>query len=152
MSKLEKYLAKAQEPIVRKTEVVTIDGDEWEVRQLTLSEERDCFRRAEDKDGNFDSFKYNDARIVKATEHAFEWNNVGLLNAYKAKDKFEMPARLFNGNREAYRELLAAVNRVNSNLKTEQELVEDLKNSSDQTEKPGTSAEPSSTEEEDRLS
>lgn len=151
MSKLEKYLAKAQEPIERKTEVVVIDGDEWEVRQLSLSEERDCFRRGEDKDGNLDYYKYNDARIVRATEHQFPWHNIELLKAYGAKDKFEMPEKMFNGNRQAYRELLAAVTRVNSNLKTEQEQVEELKNSSEQTENPGTSAKPSSTEEEGRL-
>lgn len=141
MSKLEKYLAKATEPVVRKSEDVTINGDKWNVRQLTLSEERICFRQAEDANGNFDSYKYNDSRIVKATEHDFPWNDTELLKAYNAGTKNELPAKLFENDQAAYRELLVAVNHVNSNLKTEQELVDDLKNSSEQTEKQATSAE-----------
>lgn len=139
MSKLEKYLAKAQEPTQRKTGTVTIDGDEWNVRELTMSENRECFKLAEDANGRFDSFRYNDIRIVKATEHEFPWHNLDLLKAYKAKDKFDMPVRLFESNPPGYQALLDKVNEVNSKVKSEQEVVEDLKNSSEPTEKQATS-------------
>ena len=141
MNKLEKYLAKATEPVVRKSEDVIINGDTWNVRQLTLTEERVCFRQADDGQGNFDSYRYNDARIVKATEHDFPWNDEALLKAYKVGTKNELPAKLFDNEPATYRELLAAVNRINNNLPTEQKLVEDLKNSSEPTAKQATSAE-----------
>jgi hypothetical protein len=141
MSKLEKYLAKAQEPVQRRTGTVTIDGEEWSVRELTLSENRQAYKLAEDANGRFDVFRYNDIRIVKATEHDFPWNNQELLKAYKAKDKFDLPVRLFERSPEGYQKLLDKVNEVNSKVKTEQEVVDELKNSSEPTEKPGTSAE-----------
>lgn len=141
MSKLEKYLAKAQEPVQRRTGTVTIDGEEWSVRELTMSENRQAYKLAEDANGRFDVFRYNDIRIVKATEHDFPWNNQELLKAYKAKDKFDLPVRLFERNPEGYQKLLDKVNEVNSKMKTEQEVVDELKNSSEPTEKQATSAE-----------
>ncbi len=140
MSKLEKFLAKANEKEPRKTIEETIDGEIWEVRELTFQEDRDCYRIAE-MDGRFDVFRYNDARMVKATEHGFPWHNIDLLNAYRAKDKYEMPVKLFNQNKAGYQKLLAAVNKVNGSVQTEQEMVEEAKNSSDPTVKPPTSAE-----------
>lgn len=145
MSKLEKYLARAQEPVQRRTGTVTIDGEEWSVRELTMSESRECFRLADDETGRFDTFRYNDVRIVKATEHEFPWNNKDLLLAYKAKDKFELPVKLFARDPEGYQALLDKVNEVNAKVKSEQELVEELKNSSEPTEKQATSVGPSST-------
>ncbi|MBY0052276.1 hypothetical protein H7K32_11395 [Brevibacillus agri] len=149
MSKLEKYLAKAQEPVQRRSVTVTIDGEEWNVRQLTLLEERVCFRHAVDREGGFDSYKYNDARIVKATEHDFPWNSKELLLAYRAKDKFDLPAKLFERDPEGYLTLLQKVNEVNSKVKSEQEVVEELKNSSEPTEKQVTSVGLSSTDGDD---
>ncbi|MED0735671.1 hypothetical protein [Aneurinibacillus thermoaerophilus] len=128
MSLLEKYLAKAEQEVERKTEVVLIDGDEWSVRSLTFEEERKCYKLAEDKEGNFDGFRYNDVRLVKCTEHAFPWNHPELLKKYRAADKYELPVKLFNDNRAAYRELLAAVRRVNADIKTEAETMDELKN------------------------
>ena len=139
MSKLERYLAKAQEPTQRRTGTVTIDGDEWSVRELTMSENRECFKLAEDGNGRFDTFRYNDIRMVKATEHEFPWHNIDLLKAYKAKDKFDMPVKLFEGNPVGYQSLLDKVNEVNTKVKSEREVVEDLKNSSEPTENPVTS-------------
>jgi len=139
MSKLEKYLAKAQEPVQRRTGTVTIDGEEWSVRELTMSENRQAYKLAEDANGRFDVFRYNDIRIVKATEHDFPWNNQELLKAYKAKDKFDLPVRLFERNPEGYQALLDKVNEVNARVKSEQEVVDELKNSSEPTEKQATS-------------
>lgn len=149
MSKLEKYLAKATEeaPLIEIEE--TIDGDVWRVRKLTLPEDRACERLA-DKGEKFDWFRYNDARIVKATEHDFPWNNPELLKAYKVGDKNELPAKLFANNPEHYAKLLAAVRRVNSGV-SESETVEALKNSSEPTEKQATSVGPSSSEEGDQV-
>lgn len=141
MSKLEKYLAKAQEPVQRRTGTVTIDGEEWSVRELTMSENRQAYKLAEDANGRFDVFRYNDIRIIKATEHDFPWNNQELLKAYKAKDKFDLPVRLFERNPEGYQALLDKVNEVNARVKSEQEVVDELKNSSEPTEKQVTSAE-----------
>ncbi|UFJ42036.1 hypothetical protein LOK74_05925 [Brevibacillus humidisoli] len=128
MGKLEKYLAKSNETGQRRTETVLIHDEEWEVRELTFLQNRQCYRLAEEADGRFDFFRYNDARIVKATEHAFPWHHSELLKAYKAKDKFEMPARLFNDDPQGYNLLLEAVNRVNSEVQTEDQVVEELKN------------------------
>ncbi|WP_056490859.1 hypothetical protein [Brevibacillus sp. Leaf182] len=139
MSKLDKYLAKAKEPVQRRTGTVVIDGDEWQVRELTMSETRACFRLAEDSNGNLDTFRYNDIRIVKATEHEFPCNNKELLLAYNARDKFELPVRLFENDREGYSALLDKVNEVNAKVKSEQEVVEELKNSSEQMENQATS-------------
>ncbi|QDS35832.1 hypothetical protein [Brevibacillus brevis] len=139
MSKLDKYLAKAKEPVQRRTGTVVIDGDEWKVRELTMSETRVCIRLAEDSNGNFDTFRYNDIRIVKATEHEFPWNNKELLLAYNAKDKFELPVRLFENDRDGYSALLDKVNEVNSKVKSEQEVVEELKNSFEPMENQATS-------------
>ncbi|MED1954907.1 hypothetical protein [Brevibacillus centrosporus] len=150
MSKLEKYLAKAQEPVQRQTGSVLIDGDEWKVRELTFSESRQSFKLAEDANGRFDTFRYNDIRIVKATEHEFPWNNMELLKAYKAKDKYDLPVKLFEHNQVGYQALLDKVNEVNAKVKTEQEVVDDLKNSSEPTENPVTSVGHSSTEEDDQ--
>jgi hypothetical protein len=149
MSKLEKYLAKAQEPLQRRTGSVTIDGDEWHVRELTLPENRECFRLAEDANGRFDSFRYNDVRIVKATEHEFPWNNRELLDAYRAKDKFDLVVKLFERNPAGYQMLLEKVNEINSKSQGEQQVVEDLKNLSEPTEKQATSVGHSSTDEGD---
>ncbi|GED55555.1 hypothetical protein EDM54_24335 [Brevibacillus borstelensis] len=150
MSKLEKYLAKAHEPVQRRTATVTIDGEEWSVRELTFSENRQAYKLAEDAQGRFDLFRYNDIRIVKATEHDFPWGNVELLRAYKAKDKFDMPVKLFEHNPAGYQALLEKVNEVNAKIKSEQEVVEDLKNSSEPTEKQATSVGHSSTDVEDQ--
>ncbi|CAI8878754.1 Phage protein [Brevibacillus sp. IT-7CA2] len=139
MSKLDKFLAKAKEPVQRRTGTVVIDGDEWQVRELTMSETRACFRLAEDSNGNLDTFRYNDVRIVKATEHEFPWNSKELLLAYNAKDKFDLPVRLFESNRDGYSDLLDKVNEVNSKVKSEQEVVEELKNSSEPMENQATS-------------
>lgn len=128
MSLLEKYLAKAEEPAERKTEIVQIDGDNWEVRSLTFEEERKCYKLAEDKEGNFDGFRYNDVRIVKCTEHFFPWNDKELLKKYRAADKYELPVKLFNGDRAGYKKLLDAVKRVNAEIKTEKETMDELKN------------------------
>ncbi|MCG3084531.1 hypothetical protein LD028_08730, partial [Anoxybacillus sp. LAT27] len=97
---------------------VTIDGEEWSVRELTLSENRQAYKLAEDANGRFDVFRYNDIRIVKATEHDFPWNNQELLKAYKAKDKFDLPVRLFERNPEGYQALLDKVNEVNARVKS----------------------------------
>lgn len=139
MSKLDKYLAKAQEPVQRRTGSIVIDGDEWQVRELTMSENRECIKLADDRNGRFDNFRYNDIRIVKATEHKFPWNNKELLLAYRAKDKFELPVKLFEGNVEGYNMLLEKVTEVNSSIKSEQEVIDDLKNSSEPTENQVTS-------------
>lgn len=150
MSKLEKYLSKATEPVQRRTGSVSISGDEWSVRELTMPESRECFRLAEDINGRFDSFRYNDVRIVKATEHEFPWNNKELLLAYRAKDKFELPVKLFERDPIGYQLLLDKVNEVNSKVKSEQEVVEDLKNSSEPTENQAISVGHSSTDGEDQ--
>ncbi|MCM3144373.1 hypothetical protein [Brevibacillus sp. MER 51] len=139
MSKLDKYLAKSQDPVQRRTGSVVIDGDEWQVRELTMSESRACIRLAEDSNGNVDTFRFNDVRIVKATEHDFPWNDKDLLKAYRAKDKFDLPVKLFENNRDGYAALLDKVNEVNSKIKSEQEVVEDLKNSSEPMENQATS-------------
>ncbi|QRG65246.1 hypothetical protein [Brevibacillus choshinensis] len=150
MSKLEKYLTKAQEPVQRQTGSISIDGDEWNVRELTFSESRQSFKLAEDANGRFDTFRYNDIRIVKATEHDFPWNNIELLKAYKAKDKYDLPVKLFEHNQAGYQSLLDKVNEVNAKVKTEQEVVEDLKNSSEPMENPVTSVGHSLTDEDDQ--
>ncbi|MED4581879.1 hypothetical protein P9578_03700 [Brevibacillus choshinensis] len=150
MSKLEKYLAKAQEPVQRQTGSVSIDGDTWQIRELTFSESRQCFKLAEDATGRFDTFRYNDVRIVKATEHDFPWNSIDLLKAYKAKDKYDLPVKLFEGNAAGYQALLDKVNEVNAKVKSEQEVVEDLKNSFEPTENQATSVGHSSTDEDDQ--
>ncbi|WP_236841292.1 hypothetical protein [Brevibacillus formosus] len=49
-NKLQKYLAKANEQTTRKEVTVTIDGEEWKVRQLNLTELRDCERMADKGD------------------------------------------------------------------------------------------------------
>lgn len=139
MGKLEKFLAQAHEDAPRKTVTVTIDGDEWSVRALTLSELRACERLA-DKGESFDWYRYNDARIVKATEHDFAWNNQELLKAYKAADKYDLPAKLFDRNMDGYAKLLNAVREVSQEM-SEAALVEEAKNLSDPTEKPHISAE-----------
>ncbi|HZG83145.1 MAG TPA: hypothetical protein VEZ13_20500 [Brevibacillus sp.] len=126
MSKLEKFLAKASEPVQRKEITVDIDGDEWKVRQLTLIELRQCERMA-DRGDKIDWYRYNDARIVKATEHDFPWKDPELLKAYGAADKFELPAKLFEHNPEGYTKLLDAVRRVNTG-QTEADAVEEAKN------------------------
>jgi hypothetical protein len=126
MSKLEKFLAKASEPVQRKEITVTIDGDEWKVRQLTLPELRACERMAT-KGDNIDWYRYNDARIVKATEHDFPWNSPELLKAYGAVDKYDLPAKLFEHTPEGYTKLLDAVRRVNAG-QTEADVVEEAKN------------------------
>ncbi len=139
MSKLEKYLAKAAEDVPRKTMTVKIDGEIWSVRSLTLTELRACERMA-DKGDHFDWYRYNDARIVKATEHDFAWSNPELLKAYRAVEKYELPARLFNANLDGYAKLLNAVREISQET-TEAELIEEAKNLSDPTEKPPTFAE-----------
>jgi len=126
MSKLEKFLAKASEPVQRKEITVDIDGDEWKVRQLTLVELRQCERMA-DRGDKIDWYRYNDARIVKATEHDFPWSDMALLKAYGAADKFELPAKLFEHNPDGYTKLLDAVRRVNAG-QTEADAVEEAKN------------------------
>ncbi|PCN44466.1 hypothetical protein B9C88_09630 [Brevibacillus laterosporus] len=128
MNKLEKYLAKATEEKVRKEVEVTIDGETWKVRELSMAELRACEREA-DKNDKFDWFRFNDARIVKATEHDFEWHNVELLKAYKVKGKYDLPEKMFGHDKEGYASLLAAVDEVNRKVKTEEETVEELKNS-----------------------
>ncbi|MFA4132589.1 MULTISPECIES: hypothetical protein [unclassified Brevibacillus] len=125
---LQKYLAKANEAVEHVTTTVIIDGDEWSVRKLNLMENRACIKLAE-KDGDFDTFRYSDARIVKATEHAFPWNDKELLKAYKATDKYDMPARLFKHNPDGYKALVGAVEELSKDTpKTEEEAIEDLKN------------------------
>ncbi|AKF92640.1 phage tail assembly chaperone [Brevibacillus laterosporus] len=126
MSKLEKFLSKASELESRKEIEVTIDGDVWKVRQMTLSESRICEREA-DKGDKFDWYRYNDARIVKATEYDFNWNDPELKKAYKAGDKFELPAKLFDHNPNGYATLLEAVRNINSG-NTESDAVEEAKN------------------------
>ncbi|RNB91997.1 hypothetical protein EDM56_04385 [Brevibacillus fluminis] len=126
MSKLEKYLAKANEQASRKELIVNVAGDEWKVRQLTLQESRSCERLAEVGD-TMDWYRYNDARLVKATEHDFPWNDPALLTAYGVGTKFELPAKLFDAEPESYAKLLDAVRRVNSGV-SETEVVDELKN------------------------
>ncbi len=126
MSKLEKFLAKAREEEARRTVTVTIDGEEWSVRELTLSENRFC-EKLGDKGDTFDWYRYNDARIVKATEHEFPWNSPELLKAYGAADKYELVAKLFDRNPEGYAKLLQAVRQV-SRIPGESELIEEAKN------------------------
>jgi len=126
MSKLEKFLAKASEPVQRKEITVDIDGDEWKVRQLTLVELRQCERMA-DRGDKIDWYRYNDARIVKATEHDFPWSDMALLKAYGAADKFELPAKLFEHTPDGYTKLLDAVRRMNAG-QTEADAVEEAKN------------------------
>lgn len=94
MSKLQKYLAKANEQAPRKEVTVVIDGDEWKVRQLNLTELRECERMA-DKGEQTDWFLYNDARIVKSTEHDFPWNQEELKKAYKVGTKYELVEKDF---------------------------------------------------------
>ncbi len=125
---LQKYLGKANEAVEQVTKTVMIDGDEWSVRKLNLIENRACIKLAE-KNGDFDSFRYNDARIVKATEHAFPWNDKELLKAYKASDKYDLPARLFKYNQDGYKALLAAVEELSKDTpETEDEVIDELKN------------------------
>ncbi|WP_188066597.1 hypothetical protein [Brevibacillus brevis] len=125
---LQKYLAKANEAVEHVTTTVIIDGDEWSVRKLNLLDSRACLKMAE-KDGDFDALKYSDARIVKATEHAFPWNDKELLKAYKAKDKYDLPARLFKYNPEGYKALIRAVDELSKEtLETEEEAIDELKN------------------------
>ncbi|MEK3745872.1 hypothetical protein NST23_24675 [Brevibacillus sp. FSL K6-0770] len=126
MSKLQKYLAKANEQAPRKEVVVVIDGDEWKVRQLNLSELRECERMA-DKGEKTDWFLYNDARIVKATEHEFSWNQEELKKAYKAGTKYELVEKIFRDNPEGYSKLLQAVRDVNAG-QSEEEAIEEAKN------------------------
>lgn len=126
MSKLEKYLAKATEHTPRKEIMVTIEGEEWRVRQLTLQESRSCEKAAEVGE-SIDWYRYNDARIVKSTEHDFPWNDPALLSAYGVGTKFELPAKLFDKEPESYAKLLDAVRRVNAGV-SEQEVVDELKN------------------------
>lgn len=126
MSKLEKFLSKASEVEPRKEIEVVIDGDVWKVRRMTLSESRICEREA-DKGDKFDWYRYNDARIVKSTEHDFNWNDSELKKAYKAGDKFELPAKLFDRNPNDYAALLEAVRKINSG-NTEADAVEEAKN------------------------
>lgn len=126
MSKLEKYLAKATEHAPRKEITVTVEGEEWKVRQLTLNESRACEKTAEVGE-NMDWYRYNDARIVKSTEHDFPWNDPGLLAAYGVGTKFELPAKMFDDQPDAYAKLLEAVRKVNAGV-SESETVEELKN------------------------
>ncbi|MGM0715307.1 hypothetical protein [Brevibacillus parabrevis] len=126
MSKLQKYLAKANEQAPRKEVIVVIDGDEWKVRQLNLSELRECERMA-DKGEKTDWFLYNDARIVKATEHEFPWNQEELKKAYKAGTKYELVEKIFRDNPEGYSKLLQAVRDVNAG-QSEEEAIEEAKN------------------------
>ncbi|WP_232695478.1 hypothetical protein [Brevibacillus daliensis] len=126
MNKLEKFLAKATEPVVHTEVEEIIDGERWNVRKLNLVENRLCEREAS-KGDDFDWYRYNDARIVKATEHDFNWNDPELLRAYKAANKFELPGKLFNHNIDAYAALLEAVRRVNQG-QTEAEAIEEAKN------------------------
>lgn len=126
MNKLEKYLAKASEDTPRKEISVTIDGEEWKVRQLNLVELRECERLA-DKGEKTDWFLYNDARIVKATEHEFPWNNEELKKAYKVGTKYELVEKIFKDNPEGYQKLLAAARQV-SVTQTESEAIEEAKN------------------------
>ncbi|WNC14266.1 phage tail assembly chaperone [Brevibacillus brevis] len=126
MNKLEKYLAKAQEPAPRKEIEVVIDGDVWKVRQLNLSELRDCERMA-DKGDKTDWFLYNDARLVKATEHDFPWNQEELKKAYKVGSKYELVEKIFRDNPEGYTQLLQAVRQVNAG-QSEEEAIEEAKN------------------------
>ncbi|GED68686.1 hypothetical protein BRE01_23880 [Brevibacillus reuszeri] len=126
MSKLQKYLAKANEQTPRKEIVVNIDGDEWKVRQLNLSELRDCERMA-DKGEKTNWFLYNDARLVKATEHDFPWNQEELKKAYKVGTKYELVEKVFCDNPEGYTKLLNAVREVNAG-QSEEEAIEEAKN------------------------
>ncbi|MFC8685650.1 hypothetical protein HPY28_18565 [Brevibacillus sp. HB1.2] len=125
-NKLEKFLAKANEQTSRKEITVTIDGDEWKVRQLNLSELRECERMA-DKGEKTDWFLYNDARLVKATEHDFPWNQEELKKAYKVGTKYELVEKIFRDNPEGYTKLLNAVREVNA-TQTEEEAIEEAKN------------------------
>lgn len=146
MSKLEKYLAKASEKVPRIEKTVIINGDEWKVRKLTLSENRVCERLA-DKGEKIDYYALNDARVVKSTEHDFPWNNPDLLKAYGVGTKYELPSRMFDEDPDSYAELLAAVREVNYGV-SEKETVEELKNSSEPTENQATSVGHTSAEEE----
>ncbi|WP_068793305.1 hypothetical protein [Brevibacillus laterosporus] len=126
MGKLEKFLAQANETTPRHEVEVSIDGEVWKVRQLTLMESRICEREA-DKGDKFDWYRYNDARIVKATEHDFNWNDPELKKAYKAGDKFELPGKLFDRNPDAYALLIETVRKANQGH-TEEEAIEEAKN------------------------
>ncbi|KKX56343.1 hypothetical protein [Brevibacillus borstelensis] len=126
MSKLEKFLAKASQDVVRKEITVEIDGDTWRVRQLSLTEIRACENQA-DKGEKFDWHRFNDARIVKATEHDFPWNDNSLKEAYGVHTKYELPAKLFEHNLDGYSKLLDAVRRVNAD-QSEREAVDEAKN------------------------
>lgn len=126
MSKLQKYLAKANEQAPRKEIEVNIDGEVWKVRQLNLSELRDCERMA-DKGEKTDWFLYNDARLVKATEHDFPWNQEELKKAYKVATKYELVEKLFRDNPEGYTKLLTAVREVNVG-QSEEEAIAEAKN------------------------
>ncbi|MED1954720.1 phage tail assembly chaperone [Brevibacillus centrosporus] len=126
MSKLQKYLAKAQEQAPRKEIEVVIDGDAWKVRQLNLSELRECERMA-DKGEKTDWFLYNDARLVKATEHDFPWNQEELKKAYKVGSKYELVEKIFRDNPDGYTQLLQAVRQVNAG-QSEEEAIEEAKN------------------------
>ncbi|RNB81085.1 hypothetical protein EDM59_23150 [Brevibacillus nitrificans] len=126
MSKLQKYLAKAQEQAPRKEIEVVIDGDTWKVRQLNLSELRECERMA-DKGEKTDWFLYNDARLVKATEHDFPWNQEELKKAYKVGSKYELVEKIFRDNPDGYTQLLQAVRQVNAG-QSEEEAIEEAKN------------------------
>ncbi|MED1793536.1 phage tail assembly chaperone [Brevibacillus nitrificans] len=126
MSKLQKYLAKAGELAPRKEIEVVIDGDTWKVRQLNLSELRECERMA-DKGEKTDWFLYNDARLVKATEHDFPWNQEELKKAYKVGSKYELVEKIFRDNPDGYTQLLQAVRQVNAG-QSEEEAIEEAKN------------------------
>ncbi|MED4568490.1 phage tail assembly chaperone [Brevibacillus agri] len=126
MSKLQKYLAKANEQAPRKEVTVVIDGDEWKVRQLNLTELRECERMA-DKGEQTDWFLYNDARIVKSTEHDFPWNQEELKKAYKVGTKYELVEKIFRDNPEGYSKLLQAVREVNAG-QSEEAAIEEAKN------------------------
>jgi len=148
MGKLERWLAKAKEEVKMPEIDVPVGSEVWKVRQLTLTEMRSCTRIAE-KGEEFDGFRYSDARLVKATEHDFDWNNEQLKTAYGVGTKYELPAKMFDKQPEVYRELQAAVRKMNDDV-SEQKVIDDLKNSSEPTEKQVTSVEHSLSEEENQ--
>lgn len=130
--KLQKYLEKAK--VGRRDDIITVeaDGEKWPVRRLTTMEVRRSYELAVDADGKSkETYNEIDVMIVKATEHAFDWNNEELLKAYKCIEKFELPPRVLD-NPDDYAKLSKAVRNFTD---TKEALIKEGKLSSEATEK-----------------
>jgi hypothetical protein len=130
--KLQKYLEKAKAG--RRDDMITVkaDGEDWSVRRLTTMEVRRSYELSINEDGKpKETYNEIDVMIVKATEHAFDWNNDELLKAYNCIEKFELPPRVLDDPDE-YAKLAKAVRNFTD---TKEALIKEAKNSSGETEK-----------------